>query len=104
MSTVHIVGRALGFGPFRRQLCAWCGERLCDYDLRLMASSDGSEPGMWKEGDLLEVDSSDAGVVRSSVVAHEDGADIPLNCCASPPVTLRLVVPAPAGETKGGGE
>lgn len=102
MSTVHIVGRALGFGLLRRQLCAWCGKRLVDYDLSLMASSDGGEPGMWKEGDLLEVDHA-PGVTRFSVVAHEDGAPIPLNCCAHPPVQLKLVA-APSDPKEAAGK
>lgn len=90
MSTVHIVGRALGIGSLVRQLCAWCGERLIDDDLSLMASADGSPYRAWKEGELLEVDRQ-PGVTSASIVAHEDGAPLPLNCCASPPITLRLV-------------
>lgn len=48
---------------------------------------------MWKEGELLEVHEADQGFVRYTIVPHEDGADIPLNCCASPPVKLSLVKP-----------
>ena len=53
----HIAGfPVLVEGRYQRQLCAWCGYPLIDDDLARMASEDGSAPGAWAVGALVEVD------------------------------------------------
>jgi len=96
---IHIVGRPLEIMGVMRQRCVWCGELLTDYDLRNIASSDGSKPGFWEEGALLEVTGENPRV--SSIVPHEDWANLPPNACAIRREPLRLVDPNPTGGTDG---
>jgi hypothetical protein len=78
-SVVHIVGHHVVIGGrFQRQLCAWCGVKLTDYDLSMIATSGGTLLSQWPEGELIEV-----GDGWSSIIKHEDGEDLPANCCAS---------------------
>ncbi len=87
-AVVHIVGPGYQNGALVRQLCAWCGERIIDEDLRLVATIDGRGPSFWPEGELLEVDKERG---RQTVIAHEKGAPLPRNACGAPPATLQVV-------------
>ncbi len=97
---VHIAGPEVQVGPRLRQRCSWCGACLADYDLRnlsfAVAAEDPDKPGpvptdqkpaMWEPGALVAVYGERTGRARSGllvgyVVAHEDGAAVPANCCA----------------------
>lgn len=62
---VHIAGLDLTIeGRYLRQICAWCGEVLLDYDLTRCASMDGSPPAMFKVGVLVEVDGNMRSVIE----------------------------------------
>lgn len=90
-SVIHIAGAQVQVGQQLRQRCSWCGAVLEDYDLtRIMspANPDGSPPGpppLWEVGALIAVDRSDGGSGAAQVVDHEDGAQLPAECCASLP-------------------
>lgn len=75
----HIAGRGIQIGPCLRQRCAWCGEIMTDYDLRRIAVPEGQDPASatWAQGDLVRRDGC-----AWFVVDHEDGADLPDDCCA----------------------
>lgn len=87
---IHIAGFAVRVGPFGRQLCAWCGARLQDYDSRLVASSDGRGPGFWETGALVAVDGG-----ASWIVAHKDGDKLPAGWCGDDRPRLHLVEQPP---------
>jgi hypothetical protein len=79
---IHIAGMAVAIGPFRRQLCAWCGEVLFDYDLRNVMVSPGSgEPTPWKMADLVARD----GMAWYSVPMPPDDEPLPSECCVPRP-------------------
>jgi len=84
VKVIHIVGRPLRVQGVMRQVCSWCGEKLIDYDLECIATSDGADPGFWSEGDLLEV--SGTNPVSYVVVQHQDGAALPAGSCALRPL------------------
>lgn len=91
---VHIVGHAVVIAERHcRQLCAWCGERLVDEDLSLIATPDGQgfNP-FWDQNALLEVGENYKMIVKPT----EDGK-LPPGCCANKP-TLRLVPRSGAAE------
>lgn len=103
---IHIAGYPVKVGSLGRQLCAWCGVVLFDVDHARIAIAPGCEggPTPWQMGELIAVD----GAV-SSLIPHEDGAQLPLNCCACPKPTLALVPeaahgPASPSAQKGGGK
>lgn len=104
---IHIAGWPVKVGSRGRQLCAWCGVVLFDVDHdRIMVASGGDGPRPWEVGELIATDGYDPRypVAVAHVVPHEDGAQLPLNCCASPPVKLELVKDAADGEGAGNGE
>ena len=76
-------------GRFQRQRCSWCGAVLVDNDFSLMAVAGPDdqwvEPATWPPMDLVLIDGN-----LSAVIAHEDGDELPSNCCArlDPGVTL----------------
>jgi hypothetical protein len=74
----HIAGTWVEVGSRLRQLCAWCGYRLVDYDLARIAVPEGQDPrpGTWAPGDLVRVDGN-----VSMTVEHEDGAELPADAC-----------------------
>ena len=80
---VHIAGRPVKVGHRGRQLCAWCGAKLIDDDfstIMVASNADGSPgelPRPWDDGALVAVDGS-----LSMLVPHEDGTDLPDDCCA----------------------
>lgn len=87
---IHIAGFPVLVGPLGRQLCAWCGATLFDVDYEREMSPlnpDGSRPSgsqPWEAGALIAVDgepSSPHGRL-SYVVPHEDGKQLPVECCA----------------------
>ncbi len=75
----HIAGPDIQVGYCLRQRCAWCGVILADYDLNRIAVPEGQDPrpGMWAQGELVRRDGC-----AWFVVEHEDGADLPEDCCA----------------------
>lgn len=78
---VHIAGNDVQVGPYLRQRCSWCGVVLIDHDLSaIMYESrtppDQRRPATWPVGALVEVDGH-----VSSIVEHEDGAELPANAC-----------------------
>jgi hypothetical protein len=75
---VHIAGLDVRVGNRLRQRCAWCGAMIDDYDLRLVATTDGNGPGTWPVGALIARDGG-----MTYVMEHDDGADIPSQCCAA---------------------
>lgn len=63
MVVTHIAGLDVTLdGRYMRQLCAWCGHELIDYDLALVAvalNPDGSHPGppaAWQAGSFVQID------------------------------------------------
>lgn len=88
-AVIHIVGTDVQVGSRRRQRCAWCGAILADEDLSMMGwqlNADGTDPGppgLWPIGGLLAHD----GAVWW-IVDHEDGANLPPECCAELPDDL----------------
>lgn len=76
---IHIAGFPVRVGNQKRQLCAWCGERLIDDNLEAMASSDGEEPGHFEPNALVEVSGQNPRC--TSIVPHVDGAAIPTGWC-----------------------
>lgn len=77
---VHIAGAKVEVGGrWLRQLCAWCGYTLIDYDLTRIAVPVGQDqtPPTWTIGALVAVDGS-----LSEVRDHVEGADLPGNACA----------------------
>ncbi|HEU4731738.1 MAG TPA: hypothetical protein VFT22_27770 [Kofleriaceae bacterium] len=97
---IHIAGFPVRVGTKGRQLCAWCGESLFDVDHSLVMvapNADGSpgEPMQpWPTGELIAVEGN-----GKWVVPHEDGAQLPVQCCASPPPRLTVVGGTPPKET-----
>jgi hypothetical protein len=82
MGVIHIAGLDVRIGPLQRQLCAWCGLRLVDNDLRNTMSSDGSAPATWKVGGLVEVfDGNPTGYVA---LPHPEDGKLPDNACCPP--------------------
>lgn len=88
---VHIAAQAIDVGVQRRQRCGWCGAVLIDVDVTTCAvaglevSVDGVEqkwdgPSTWPTGALVAHEDS-----MWWVVEHEDGAQLPANCCAQLP-------------------
>jgi hypothetical protein len=83
---VHIAGFPVKVGQQSRQLCAWCGASLIDIDHRnvmVAPNADGTPgegPHFWAIGVLVAVDGP-----ASWVLEHEDGAQLPLEACASGP-------------------
>ena len=72
--TTHIASQTITMeGRYMRQRCVWCGVLLTDYDMFMIATSDGKEPGSWTCGALVRVD----GNVRTVV----PGEKIPDDCC-----------------------
>lgn len=52
----HIAGPEIVVsGRWMRQRCSWCGAIICDYDLTMCASSDGSGPYGWPVHTLVDV-------------------------------------------------
>jgi len=91
MSKIHIAGFPVRIGNKGRQLCAWCGFILFDVDhsnVMVAPNEDGSvwSPSPWPVGQLISVSEN-----VMTVIPHKDGDDIPLQCCACPPVNLKLV-------------
>jgi len=103
---VHIAGAVVQVGPLVRQRCSWCGAVLLDDDLRGMAAAfevntpcarghrpcsrvdpecvgQDATPGSWPVGELVSVSGSASSVIVRAVVAHEDGAQLPADACAS---------------------
>lgn len=77
---IHIVGPGHLVGTRQRQLCAWCGFKLVDEDLALIASIDGRGMGFWQEGKLISVTT-----YGMSILEQGPGSDLPPNACAAPP-------------------
>lgn len=77
----HIAGLDISVGCQLRQRCGWCGAVLIDQDLHNVAvlAEDADKPfPTWPIGALVRTD----GCV-TSVVEHEDGADLPDDACGS---------------------
>lgn len=94
MSSIHIAGLEVRIGPLQRQLCAWCGLRLVDNDLRNIASTDGSAPRVWEVGGLVEV--TPGNPTWYAALPHPEGGKLPDNACCPPEArrpTLSLVSP-----------
>lgn len=54
---VHIAGLGIRVaGRHVRQLCAWCGEPLIDYDELRIIETGGERPVMWPEGRMIRTD------------------------------------------------
>ncbi len=82
---IHIVAAGYQSGPFMRQVCAWCGAKLIDEDLRLIASPDGRGMSFWPEGKLLVAE--EHGGFRSWTVLEQDPAGSPpADACFAPPL------------------
>jgi hypothetical protein len=90
----HIVGTGYQNGPFMRQVCAWCGAKLIDEDLRRIASPDGHGMSFYPEGKLLEVIIHDGGGFRGSTVLDRDPTGAPPDnaCFVAPKPSPRLEV------------
>lgn len=96
---VHIAGHPVQIGSLYRQRCAWCGAILIDGDAasEMASTSDGQPhtPSKWERGALVEVSSWGA-TTHQSLVAHQDGRQLPDNACVGPrkksrPQHLRVV-------------
>lgn len=79
----HIAAIPITVGPLMRQLCGWCGHELIDYDLRLVGvevrpGEEPQRPATFPVNELIRFD----GPARYPI-PHEDGADLPVDCCAS---------------------
>lgn len=76
----HFVGPDVQVGPLLRQLCAWCGHRLIDYDLRRVAVREGDDPrpATWTPGVLVTVDGG-----MTTLAQHDDPDRLPPGACAS---------------------
>jgi hypothetical protein len=81
MSVIHIAGIELRIGPLQRQLCAWCGERLVDNDLRNIAVPEGQDPHMhaWELNGLVEVMPGNPALYAA--LPHPDDGKYPDNGC-----------------------
>lgn len=78
---VHIAGHAVNIGDLLRQPCAWCGDRLVDYDLARIAVPEGqSGPATWPVNALVLVD----GGMKAVVKQPADGR-LPVNACVALP-------------------
>ena len=76
---VHIAGLDVKVGSCVRQLCAWCGEVLEDFDLSTVMVAGGHEPPTWKVGELV---AKDGGAMW--LVEHNDGDQLPPTACVPP--------------------
>lgn len=77
MSKSHLAGELVTIGGrYQRQLCMWCGFRLIDRDLSLIATEDGRAPGQWEVGAWVQHD----GPVRRITTPDEPGK-LPLDAC-----------------------
>lgn len=97
MTVVHIAGMAVLIGDKGRQLCAWCGHVLFDFDLSMVMvapNADGSPgrgPTPWTQGALVAVEGNGMWVVP------DEGDTLPRNCCASPPAAPAKLTLVPGG-------
>lgn len=79
---IHLAGHPVQVGPRQRQLCAWCGFVLLEYDLTLIAvpnkpdGSPGDPPRPFEQGVLVQVRSN-----FQMVVPHKDGDPLPSPNC-----------------------
>lgn len=79
---VHIAGPPITInGRYQRQLCAWCGHRLLDYDLANVAVPDDQPgpPATFPAGRLIQVIGAMAVTLEQG-----DGDELPDGCCANP--------------------
>jgi hypothetical protein len=84
ISTIHVAAIELRIGPLQRQVCAWCGLRLIDVDVRNIAVPDGQSPWLhaWEVGGLVEVtDGNPTGYVA---LPHPEDGKLPDNACCPP--------------------
>ncbi len=82
--TVHIAGADVLIGErWLRQRCSWCGAKLLDYDLAMIATPVGQDPtpATWPIGGLVRVEGN--GPTVYSVVDHEDGDRLPADSCVT---------------------
>lgn len=77
-AVTHIAGVDVTINSQLRQLCAWCGTALADYDLTGIAVMEGEDPrpATWPVGSLVTVD----GNVKW-VTPHNDGSPLPEGTC-----------------------
>ncbi len=91
---IHIAGMPVQVGNEYRQRCAWCGVAIIEGDLSREMVAPGSERnglGYFGQNELVEV-VVNGGMTQRRTVSHEDGARVPVGCCAADPVTTLKVV------------
>lgn len=76
----HFAGPDVQVGPLLRQLCAWCGHRLIDYDLRRVGFQVGDDPrpATYPPAALVTVDGG-----MKTVSQHDDPDTLPPGACAT---------------------
>ena len=84
MSTIHIAATEVRIGPLQRQLCAWCGFRLVNNDLRNIACAPGDTRGplVWEVGGLVEV--TEGNPTQYIALPHPADGKLPDNACCPP--------------------
>lgn len=80
----HLIGTSITVdGRYVRQLCQWCGKRLVDVDLSLVAVPEDHE-GLpypeWPVGEWLDVVEGD-GLTTAKLVTGLAEEKIPMGCC-----------------------
>lgn len=83
MSVTHIAGNVVSIGHRKIQRCAVCGDKMADNIAILQGrvASIGAtkcELLTWPIGGLVNQDGN-----RMVVVDHDDGTDVPDDCCIS---------------------
>lgn len=81
MATVHLAGDAIRIGSYVIQRCLLCGEPLLEFDLRTMASTDGSVSTL-ALGGFYEFDGNCRVLLKESEGPHfASDLDLPDDCC-----------------------
>lgn len=80
MSVTHIAGPVAQIGPRKIQRCIVCGEKMADnidiLEGRVAAVGGPPEFLSWPPEELVQYDGN-----RRSVLAHEDGSNLPADSC-----------------------
>jgi hypothetical protein len=89
VKVVHIAGMGTRIGSRVRQLCAWCGYRLIDEDLALMASPDGPpDVKAWETNAWVEVE-EEPGFRGCTLISPPAAGGLPVGNCVDEPAPRR---------------
>lgn len=91
IAITHLSGGVVTIGDrYIRQRCEWCGEKLIDYDLAMIAVPVGqaSTPlATWPAGAMVRVDGVLSAVIENPEILEDNTVKLPPDCCFFDPAT-----------------